>query len=204
MVITDRDKEIIKLVYRFKFCLGRHIKALIEFTGFRASDRRLTALVEAGYLNRKKYIYGIPYLYTVTHKGRILIGANKRENNIRLEQITHDSYVLDVLIFFKDKYNLSLEKFESEKDLHIKSGFGIRKHQPDFVFSYEGKKIAVEIELNPKAKMNLEKNIRDNYLNYDTQIWITDNNKVFSLIESFKNDYSNIELLRLEEVICPC
>ena len=139
MVITDRDREILRLVYRFKFCLGRHIKSLVQFTGYRATDRRLKALVDAEYLDRKKYLYGVPYLYTVTHKGRILIGANKRENKIRLEQITHDIYVLDALIFFKERYQIALSNFESERELHIKDGFGTRKHHPDFVFTHEGK-----------------------------------------------------------------
>jgi len=77
MQITNRDMELLRLVYRFKFCLGRHIKELIQFTGTRSADRRLTALVEAGYLTRKKYLYGVPYLYTVAHKGRILIGQTR-------------------------------------------------------------------------------------------------------------------------------
>jgi len=94
MIITDRDILIFKLVYRFKFCLGRHIRILGGFNGARAADRRLKALTEAGYLSRKKYLYGIPYLYVLSHKGRILIGVNKREDKIRLEQITHDIIVL--------------------------------------------------------------------------------------------------------------
>jgi len=202
MVITDRDMEILRLVYRFKFCLGRHIKTLVQFTGARASDRRLKALVEAGYLDRKKYLYGIPYLYTVAHKGRILIGANKRENKIRLEQITHDITVLDALIFFKKKYALALSNIESERELHIKDGFGTRKHQPDFVFTYKDRRYAVEVELTLKAKANLEKNIQDNYLNYDSQIWITDDTKVLKHLQNLLNAYSNIEIVRLGEIVC--
>jgi len=195
--------EILRLVYRFKFCLGRHIKTLIEFTGSRASDRRLKALVGAGYLSRKKYLYGVPYLYTVAHKGRLLIGANKRENKIRLEQITHDITVLDTLIFFKDKYNLALSDIESERELHIKEGFGARKHQPDFVFLYLGKKCAVEIELTAKTKARLEKNVRDNYLAYDHQIWITGDTKVLGMLKALSNDYSNMKIVRLEKITCP-
>jgi len=202
VIVTNRDMDILRLVYRFKFCLGRHIKILINFTGVRATDRRLKLLIEAGYLCRKKYLYGVPFLYTVAHKGRILIGANKRENKIRLEQITHDIYVLDALIFFRGKYNLSLSDFESERELHIKDGFGVRKHQPDFVFTYEGKRYAVEVELTAKTKTRLEQNIRDNYLAYDKQIWITDDSKVLSHIKNFVNDYSNIEIVRLEEILC--
>jgi len=157
-------------------------------------------LTDGGYLFRKKYLYGLPYLYTLTHKGRILIGANKRENKIRLEQIKHDIQVLDVLIHFKEKYGFSLENMESERELHIKDGFGMRKHHPDFVFDFQGKKYAVEIELTLKAKMNLEKNVRDNYLNYDKQIWITGDNKILALLQKFADEYGNIEIIHLDKL----
>jgi len=201
MVLMDRDLEILKLVYKFRFCLGRHIKVLVNFHGARACDRRLKVLLGAGYLSRKKYLYGIPYLYTLTHKGRIIIGANKRENKIKLEQITHDIFVIDALIFFRDRYRLNLSDIHSEKDLHIKDGFGARKHHPDFVFTYLDKTYAVEVELTPKTKSNLEKNIRDNYLTYDCQIWITDDNKVHTLIQNFTNEYSNIKIINLGVIL---
>jgi len=205
MIITDRDMEILRLVYRFKFCLGRHIKSLGHFTGARAADRRLKALIDAGYLARRKYLYGVPYLYIVTHKGRILIGANKRENKIRLEQITHDITVLDTVIFFKEKYSLKLSDIESERELHIKDGFGVRKHHPDFVFTQNCKngRCSVEIELTHKSKANFEKNVQSNYLNYDRQIWITDDSKVLHMLQGFTEVYSNIEIIRLGEIICP-
>ena len=201
MVIVERDLEILRLVYRFKFCLGRHVSVLAGFTGARACDRRLKALTDGGYLARKKYLYGLPYLYTVTHKGRILIGANKRENKIRLEQINHDVRVLDVLIFFKARYGFSLDSMESERELHIKDGFGTRKHHPDFVFDHQGKKYAVEVELTLKAKTNLEKNVRDNYLNYDRQIWVTGDKKIMGILQNFSNEYANVEIKRLEDII---
>ena len=204
MELTERDFFILGLVFKFKFCLGRHIKMLAGFTGQRAADRRLRALVDAGYLMRKKYLYGVPYLYTLTHKGRILLGANKREDKIRVDRITHDIYILEAVTYYMGKFNLPLEKIESEKELHIKDGFGTRKHQPDFVFHFEDKSYAVEIELHPKTKERLEQNIRDNYLNFDHQIWITNDNKVLSLVQSFADDYANMELVRLERVLEGC
>jgi len=204
MVFTERDRELLGLVYRLGFCLGRHIKELVNFSSYRVCDRRLAVLITAGYLTRKKYLYGVPYLYTVTHKGRILIGANKRENKIRLEQINHDIYVIDVLIYFRDKYALHLNDFVTERELHIEDGFGGRKHHPDFVFVSGGKAVAVEVELTAKSKVRLEKNIRDNYLKYDYQIWLTDNKKVHTLINKIAEQYNNIEVMHLEGVLEKC
>ena len=90
---------------------------------------------------------------------------------------------------------------ESEKDLHIKDGFGARKHHPDFVFKKESRKFAIEIELNPKGKERLEKNIQENYLNYTSQMWITDNSKVRALIKDVAKGYSNIMVIPLEKIL---
>ena len=54
MELTDRDYLILGLVFRFRFCQGRHIKELAGFQGQRATDRRLRTLIDAGYLLRKK------------------------------------------------------------------------------------------------------------------------------------------------------
>lgn len=197
MELTQRDYLILRTVHKFRFCLGRQIMKLAGFNGQRATDRRLRTLVDGSYIKRQKYLYGTPYLYTLTHKGRILISVNKREEKIRVDQIFHDIYVVDAVIFFIAKYSLSLKDIDSEKELHIKDGFGNRKHQPDFVFTTDekGKKYAVEIELNLKTKGVLEKNIKSNFLNYDGQIWITNNKKVLEEIQSLKPKYSNIKIL---------
>jgi len=157
-------------------------------------------LLDSGYLERKKYMYGLPYLYTLTHKGRILLGVNKRKDIIRIEKITHDICVIETLIYCIGKHRINLSDIESEKELNIKNGFGARRHQPDFVFTNDGKKYAVEVELSSKNKDRLEKNIRDNFLNFDAQYWVTGDSKVKRSIEDLQNAYSNIVLLSLMEV----
>ena len=146
-------------------------------------------------------MYGIPYLYTLTHRGRILLGANKREDKIRIDRITHDIYVIDAVICFLARDNLTLKEIESEKELHIKDGFGNRKHQPDFIIKKSDQKWAVEFELNPKTKTHMEQNVRSNYLNFDRQLWLTDHHKVLFMLDKYKEEYSNIEIISLEDVI---
>jgi len=38
-------------------------------------------------------------------------------------------------------------------------------------------------------------------MKYDRQIWITNNSKVKSLLQMFGGEYSNIEVLRLEDIL---
>ena len=159
-------------MYRFRFCLARHIQFLASFDGVRACDRRLKILVDNGYLNRKKIIYGIPYLYYLSKNGMRLIHVKVKDENIRIDQIHHDITTLDCLKGLIDKYNFQLDNMTTERELHINDGFGVRKHHPDLVFKKDDETYAIEVELNIKAKNRILKNIEDNYLNYDYQIWV--------------------------------
>ena len=63
MRVEERDMLILREVERWRVCGSRHIKFLAGFTGQRATDRRLKILIEAEYLERKKYLYGVPSIY---------------------------------------------------------------------------------------------------------------------------------------------
>jgi len=202
MRLVERDYHIMREVGRWRFMLGRHIKELCGFSTISACDKRLKVLIEAGYLERKKYIYGVAGLYTLTHKGRILSGLNKRAENIRLERINHDIIVLDIVIFFIKDLSILTDHIITEKELHIKDGFGVSKHHPDFVIIYDDKKYAVEIELNLKEKKRFEKNIKDNYLNYNGQVWVVPKSqkKIINILNTCQDYYNNLNIKYLEEL----
>jgi len=186
MRLVERDYLIMKEINRWKYCLGRHIKYLGGFTGQRATDRRLRKLIDTGYIARKRVIYGIPAMYHLTYKGKMLSHLPAHQDKIRLEQVVHDITVLDTVIYFMLKENIRLEDIQTEKELHSLDGFSTRKHRPDFVFSMNGKSYCVEIELSLKAKNRLIKNIRDNFMEYDYQKWIVPNTqiKIIQILES--------------------
>ena len=201
MKLVDRDYTIFREVERWRYCLGRHIKVLAGFSSQRSCDRRLRVLLDNGFLCRRKIIYGIPSIYTLPFKSKMLIGANKRQDKIRLDNIVHDIVVLDTAIYFLSKYNISLSDIQTEKQLHSLDGFSTRKHQPDFIFTKNNKTYCVEIELTLKAKDRLVKNIGSNFLNFDIQIWILeDNPKLIKIINENKLQYPNIEILEIKEV----
>ena len=202
MVLVERDYLIMREIERFRFCLSRHIKLLADFEGQRACDRRLKILIEAGYIDRKKVLYGVPSVYYLTHKGKMLIGANKRQDKIRTEKIPHDIAVVETAIYFIQKYNINSDEIITEKELNSKSGFGERKHCPDFLIEKKDKKYCVEIELSLKAKDRFEKIVEENYLTYDTQFWIAAKSglKIQKRLKELSEKYSNIKIIELEGV----
>ena len=63
--------------------------------------------------------------------------------------------------------------------------------------------MCIEVELNEKKFSTFENNVKNNYSQYDGQIWIVpeEKNKIFENLQEMQKYYSNIELLKLEEVI---
>ncbi|MCL1858163.1 MAG: replication-relaxation family protein [Oscillospiraceae bacterium] len=191
---------------------GKHIKELSGFEGVTACNRRLKILVDNKFIKRRKILYGFPYLYTLTHKSRMLLNLNKREERIRLDLLRHDILVIDVLIFLMKQKKIKLEDITTEKELHQSDGFSTRTHKPDFSVSLvervektertEKKKIAVEIELSLKALERLRKNVRDNFMNYDSQLWYIEfsSPKLFKTLQGLKTEYPNIQILNIEDI----
>ena len=202
MRLVDRDYLIFREVDRWRFCLGRHIKILTGFSNQRACDRRLHKLIDMGYLKREKIIYGVPSIYKLTYKSKMLISANKRQDKIRLDNIIHDITVLDTAIFFHYYFKIPFKNIISEKQLHSKDGFNIRNHQPDYIFSKDNKTYCVEVELSLKSKERLENNLKSNFMAYDIQIWIIKDyhSKLYKILKNKEKQYSNMKIINIEKV----
>lgn len=200
--MTERDELILREVDRWRACGSKHIRWLAGFSGQRATDRRLKILIDAGYMERKKYLYGVPYIYFITAKGKSLIQAGMRSEKVKIEQIIHDRTVLDTAIYFINKEGLSLQNITTEKQLHQLDGFGIRKHRPDFIFTKDELTSCVEVELTKKAKSRLLNIIKDNFMEYDTQIWIVPNSQtaILQTLTDSQRYYTNIQVHSLQKI----
>lgn len=202
MRVTERDELILREVDRWRACGSKHIRWLANFSGQRATDRRLKILIEAGYLERKKFLYGVPSIYFLTAKGKSLIHVGTGTEKVKIEQIAHDRTVLDTAIYFMHKENLSLQDITTEKQLHQLDGFGIRKHRPDFVFKKDELTYCVEVELTKKANNRLLNIIKDNFMDYDTQIWVVPDYQtaILNILNDSQKYYTNIEILSLQKI----
>ena len=200
--LVDRDYRIFKEIERWRVVLGRQIAELAGFTGLRACDQRLSKLIKAGYIERKKILYGIPSIYSLTNKAKILASLPLRAEKIRVEQIPHDIAVLDTAIYFHKVKGIPYEDMTTEKQLHSMDGFGVRKHRPDFIITHNDKSICVEVELSLKAKSRLEGIIQDNFMQYNHQIWVVPDKacKIYQILKDNQAQYTSIHILKLEEV----
>lgn len=199
---VERDYKILREIDRWRVITGRQIAEITGFTGQRACDRRLQKLIQAKYITRQKYLYGFPSIYSLTNAGKTIIQAPKSTQQIRLEQILHDSYVTDTAIYISRKFDISFSDITTEKELHRQDGFSNRKHRPDFIYLHNNKTTCVEVELTMKAKSRFEKNITSNFENYDGQLWIVPDMKcnISKILIEHQNIYPDISIMPLDEV----
>ena len=200
--IVERDYLILQEIFRWRIVTGRHIKEFAGFTGQRACDRRLAKLIEADYIYRKKILYGFPYIYNLTSKGKTLLCVSRKSENIRVEQILHDSSVADTAIYVHRQFGIEYKDMTTEKELHGKDGFSCRNHRPDFIFKDSNGLTCVEVELSMKSKSRFERNIKDNFTNYDNQLWVVPNfnTGIYIFLESMQTVYPNIQIIDISEV----
>lgn len=200
--LVERDYLVFQEVSRWRVVTGKQISILAGFSSPRTCDRRLKKLIENGYITRQKIIYGIPSIYSLTHQAKTLIEAPVRVEKIRLEQISHDITVLNVAIYFHKVKQIPFADIKTEKQLHSTDGFSNRKHRPDFIFYKDKQTMCVEVELSLKNKERLEKNMKQDFMNYDFTFWVvTDReNKIAQIIEQNRTIYPTIEILELREI----
>lgn len=200
--LVERDYIIFQEVARWRVITGKQICTLAGFSGQRACDRRLKKLIEAGFLTRQRIIYGIPSIYSLTRTAKALIGASERTEKIRLEQISHDITVLNTAIYFNKVKGIPFADMKTEKQLHQQDGFSNRKHRPDFIYIEDGKTTCVEVELCLKNKERLEKNIKQDFVNYDFSFWVVPDIecKIAQIVVKNRIAYPTMEILELSEV----
>lgn len=201
-ILTNRDELVLRELSRFRGCLGNQIKVFGSFSNVRPMNRRLKKLIDNGYLERKRHVYGIAGVYRITNKAKKQLGIYLPISEIRLDQLEHDLLIVDVYLYLKETLGLKASDFITEKELRHEEGFNTRTHLPDLVYKHADKLFCVEIELSLKAKERLEKNIKSNYVEYNGQFWYIKytNSKLKEWLEEFSLYYSDLEIISIEVV----
>lgn len=200
--IQARDIRVLAEISRWRFLTSKQIKQLCGFNGQRSCDRRLAKLIEAGYITRKHYIYGVPRLYTVTPKAVRTFSLDYFTPHIRIEQIQHDIATINTSIYLIHGEGIDSASITTERELKHKAGFGnTNTHFPDFIYTKDNKTFCVEIELSAKKLTTLERNMKNNYKAFDFQLWFVPNDrpKVVENVKSIGKKYG-VEIIDLERV----
>ena len=106
------------------------------------------------------------------------------------------------MCFLVKEKGVDIAKITSEKELHGKDGFNVRKHRPDFIVENQNGVYAVEVEMTLKSKGRFHNIVKDNYMNYKGQIWVVPDRErgIRNLLEEWKSLYTGIGIYSLKDV----
>jgi hypothetical protein len=162
-VITERDREILRLINRFGYLTAAQVAKLMGMSK-RMTYLRLQRMVQKRYLNHRRVLFGQAGIYRCSARGLEEIEAELGRFPARLQTLPHNLAVADVAAALLERYPGSewITERELRREAGQKFGVGANVHVPDGVLVLANReKIAVEYENTTKAKATLNKILRD-------------------------------------------
>jgi len=171
-LLTERDKEIIRLINRFGCLTAAQVAAAFGMSE-RVAYRRLQKMVEARYLKYRRPLSGAG-IYIAGVRGLEAVDAELGRFQVHLATLEHNLAVADVAILLLRRYPGA--RWVTERELRREAGqrFGVgwQGHVPDGLLVLPGgREVAVEYENTTKSRAAFGKVMR-HYLRTDyAQVW---------------------------------
>lgn len=159
--ITERDINIMHWVTCMGFADINQIATRFNMTR-KAAYARLRKLVAHSLLKHERLLINKPGHYRITSKGAIFSGSDIQPiRHISMGKYLHNKLITDLSLQLAKKYQGS--RFISEREWRYQKeydGVGISGHLCDGVLEYDGKCIAIELELTTKGRRRLSDILR--------------------------------------------
>lgn len=166
-MVNEKDIQTLNVIETFELIDSRNLARYLN-TSENSARNRLNKLHKKKWLNRYKILTHLQTCYSLTRKGKTIIGVNSTVYRPKLGTILHEYLVMRHGIGLICKNKLRLEQLKTDHQLRQVGQMG---HKPDILIKTKKQYVAIEVELTQKENQRLMRNIEINDENYDTQIW---------------------------------
>ncbi len=173
--LTERDTALLSFLSEHRLALPAHVAVLLG-TSAGTAAARLSRLADAGLAKREPAFPGEPCWYRINRRGLAVVGSSLPPPRIDLRSYKHDVGVawlwlaaragvfgpVDEILAERRLRSLDGARAPDDAALAVRlGGFGPhgreRLHYPDLILhGADGRRIALELELTPKARTRLE------------------------------------------------
>jgi hypothetical protein len=202
ILLTERDKAVLKFINEFGFCEIRHIQEQFRVVKRRAY-RVMNRLIAGGLVQHQTIFHKTHGVYLLTEKGA-KFGDIRHLKRPPHNEYDHHLLVLDVyqkLIKVHKNFEWISERRLDQNKSHEKEGK--KKHIADGMMLLGDKKVAIEIELTNKAKDRLKK-IIDNYT-FETdvgdEVWYFCNAETISKVRAMAERRPFIKVIAITDFL---
>ena len=171
--LTDRDKEILNLLARFRVMFAFTILMLVGMTD-NYGRKRLAKLVRLGYIEQYTFFVNRPAVYTVTNKGLSAIGSDMPYYSIQNDNAYHEAMVSMAVCWLVNNHDINIDNILTEREMRKQEiKFGNKERTlPDLYIP--DKSLSIEYERTPKTTDKLRRKIENNASKCSRQLWIID------------------------------
>ena len=201
--ISKKDLELLDWVNQHGFANIRQISFKFGVTNASAYNR-VHRLVKHEYLIHQRVFHQTPGVYrTTTLATKILNCKLPALSKISIANFQHNWILVDLSLALQQKF---AGEFITERAL--RSGIerfkiGKKSHISDGILILDNKKIAIELELSCKAKLRLEKIIREYLKNFeiDEAWYFYHHSSVKNLLQPYAEKYGIFKLIPLSDYL---
>ena len=197
MHLTERDRRLFQWINGHGFITAQQAATWMG-VGYRVGSRRINRLVDAGYLQHKRFDHAGPRVHWLTRQGWDVSGDHLRAPKA-INRVTyfHDTMLVDLSQALVAETGGAFTPERRLRAALLAKGRRTKSHLPDGLLHLDGQKpIAVELECSAKAADRLRKIITDYVVNTKIQeVWyFATNSDVRRLIERTTKPYSGFQI----------
>lgn len=202
MQITKLEIEMMGFLGEVGFCVMRQIKDKFGLSKTHAY-RLLKRLRSVGLVKYRRVLHESPGVYFLSAKGAEYSDLSEIDK-VSAGKFEHQIMVTDVFIKLIKMYPqanwISERRLLKEK---FQDGLGKRGHLSDGILIFEeNKRIAIEVELNPKAQARIEKIVKGYVTQFKFhEVWYFCSTKVLSIMNTLAGKFPFIKVYNLSEFL---
>ena len=201
MRLTERDRRLFQWINGHGFVTAQQAATWMS-VGYRVGARRISRLVDAGYLQHKRFDHAGPRVHWLTRQGWEASGDHLRApTTINRVTYFHDTMLVDL------SQRLVAETggaFTPERRLRanlLAKGRRTKSHLPDGLLHLDDQKpIAIELECSAKAADRLRKIVTDYVVDRSLrEVWyFVTNDTVRRAVERVTRPYRDFRIFPIE------
>lgn len=205
MMLTDRDREIMRFINQFGFC---EIVQIEKWFGLRKprSYKVMQRLVKAGLVLHERILHGKHGVFRLSREGARYTDLPPVDK-VYLGNYYHQLMVIEVYMQLARRHPeaawISERRLISDKFKKYKMESGQRGHLPDGALLFpDNKQIAIEVELTLKGSWRLDKIISHYICDFDFQgVWYFCEPRIMKKVEKAAERYQKyIKVFSLDEM----